>query len=392
MRSSVARAGLAALLIAAGPSAAVEISIGLIRVARDAPQPISRLDLPPEDEGAAGARLGLEDNATTGGFLGHGYALVEAETDAAGAVAALEAMLARDVRMVLAVADAESQLALADRAAEAGAVILNVSARDDRLRGADCRANLLHVAASRRMLADGLAQYLVWKRWDRWLLISGEHPADTAQAEAYRLAARKFGAEIEEALLFEDTGGARRSDSGHVQVQRQIPVFLQDAEDHDVIVVADESELFGVYLPYRTWAPRPVTGDAGLRPTIWHPAHEGYGATQLQRRFEALAGRRMTEIDFAAWAAIRAVGEAVTRAGTADPEALTAYMLGPQFELAAFKGLPLSFRPWSRQLRQAVLLADGRNVVSLSPQEGFLHQRNRLDTLGVDAPETDCDL
>jgi ABC transporter substrate binding protein (PQQ-dependent alcohol dehydrogenase system) len=167
---------------------------------------------------------------------------------------------------------------------------------------------------------------------------------------------------------------------------------MQEADDHDVVVVADESELFGVYLPYRTWVPRPVAGDAGLRATIWHPAHESYGATQLQRRFERLANRRMNDVDYAAWSAVRAIGEAVTRTGAGDVDTLTAYMLGEEFELAAFKGLPLSFRPWSRQLRQAVFLGDGRNLVSISPQDEFLHRSNRLDTLGVDAPESDCDL
>jgi hypothetical protein len=35
-----------------------------------------------------------------------------------------------------------------------------------------------------------------------------------------------------------------------------------------------------------------------------------------------------------------------------------------------------------------ILLVDGRMVVMVSPQEGFLHQISELDTLGVDWPET----
>jgi len=38
------------------------------------------------------------------------------------------------------------------------------------------------------------------------------------------------------------------------------------------------------------------------------------------------------------------------------------------------------------------LLFDGRNNVSVSPQEGFLHQVSKLDTLGIDRPETKCKL
>jgi len=42
--------------------------------------------------------------------------------------------------------------------------------------------------------------------------------------------------------------------------------------------------------------------------------------------------------------------------------------------------------------RKDVLLVDGRMVVSVSPQEGFLHQTSELDTLGFDRPETKCKL
>ena len=113
------------------------------------------------------------------------------------------------------------------------------------------------------MKADALAQYLVWKRWQRWFLVEGSHPEDKAFAAAIRRAATRFGAKIVEERVYEDTGGARRTDTGHVQVQQQMPVFTQDAPDHDVLVVADESEVFGEYLPYRTWEPRPVVGTAG---------------------------------------------------------------------------------------------------------------------------------
>jgi hypothetical protein len=43
-------------------------------------------------------------------------------------------------------------------------------------------------------------------------------------------------------------------------------------------------------------------------------------------------------------------------------------------------------------LRQPILLSDGRVIVSVSPQEGFLHQFSELDTLGYDRPETKCRL
>ena len=100
----------------------------------------------------------------------------------------------------------------------------------------------------------------------------------------------------------------------------------------------------------------------------------------------------MTDKDMQSWTAVRMIGEAATRTMSVDPDAMTEFIKGPDFEVAAFKGQKLTLRDWDLQLRQPVLLADGRTVVSVSPQEGFLHQHSELDTLGTDRPETQCRL
>jgi len=100
----------------------------------------------------------------------------------------------------------------------------------------------------------------------------------------------------------------------------------------------------------------------------------------------------MTPLDMQAWSAARLVGEAAARTNSADPAKLIAFVKSPDFSLAAFKGQKLTLRDWNLQLRQPILLFDGRNTVSVSPQEGFLHQSSELDTLGVDRPETKCKL
>ena len=307
-------------------------------------------------------------------------------------MAALDALLDKGALFIIADLSAERLLAASERAKSKGAVLFNVSATDDRLREADCRANVIHVAPTRSMLADGLAQYLIWKQWRRWLLIKGSHPKDEFLAQAFRNSAKKFGAKIVEERVYEDTGGGRRSDSGSVQTQRQIPVLTQNAPAYDVLVAADESDVFGGYLPYRTWDPRPVAGSGGLMPTSWDPSHEQWGALQLQNRFTKTFRRLMNARDNAAWLAMRMIGEAATRTGSNDPEKLRLYLLGNDFSIAAFKGVRLTLRPWNQQLRQPILLSDGRMIVSVSPQEGFLHQTSELDTLGVDQPESKCKL
>lgn len=374
----------------APPTAPVQvIRMAVLRVDRPGLPPISRLDLPPADLGFAGARLGVADDDTTGRFLGQDFEAAEITATPESAAADLDGAIAAGAGLVVVLADDATTLALADHAGDR-ALILNARARGDALRGADCRANMIHVAPSHAMLADALAQFLVLKRWTRWFLVRGSHPEDGALAAAYVRAAAKFGATIVEQRLFEDTGGARRTDTGHVQVQAQLPVFTQRAPAYDMMIAADEAGIFADYLPYQTWDPRPVSGSAGLVPRSWHPAMEAWGASQFQDRFERLAHRPMREEDYQAWLAVRMVGEAATRARDADPARLRALMLSPGFEVAGFKGQKLTIRDWDHQLRQPILLTTGALMTSVSPQDGFLHQVTALDTLGIDRPETTC--
>ena len=367
------------------------VRLAVLRVDTPGLPPISRLDLPPDDLGFAGAALGTDDNDTTGRFMGQDFETATVAATPDTALADLDGLIDDGAQFVVVLADDATTLALADRAGDR-ALILNARARGDALRGADCRANLIHVAPSHAMLTDALAQFLVWKKWPRWFLIPGSHPADKALAAAWRRSAAKFGARIVEEREFTDTGGARRTDTGHVQVQAQLPVFTQRAPDHDVVVAADEAGIFAGYLPYQTWDPRPVTGSAGLVPRTWHPAMEAWGATQFQNRFERLAKRPMRDEDYQAWLAVRMVGEAATRARTADPAALREFMLSPDFEVAGFKGQKLTVRDWDHQLRQPILLTTGLLMASVSPQDAYLHKVTALDTLGIDRPETECSL
>ncbi len=368
------------------------IKVGVLREPH-ARETLSILDLPATDDVLAGALMGAADNNTTGKFTGQSFETIDAKLDdSEDAAAALERLAKEGVRVVIADLSAPRLLAAAERAKALGALLFNVSAPDEALREELCRADVIHVAPSRAMLADALAQYLVWKKWSRWLMIKGSHPEDQLLAQAYRNSAKKFGAKIVEERVFQDLGGGRRSNSGSVQTQRQMPVLTQGAPSYDVLIAADESEVFANYLPYRTFDPRPVAGSAGLVPTSWDGAHEQWGAQQLQNQFMQSFRRTMNARDSNAWLAMRMIGEAATRTASNEPEKLRAYLVSPDFSIAAFKGVRLTLRPWNQQLRQPILLSDGRMVVSVSPQEGFLHQTSELDTLGLDKPETKCRL
>ncbi len=368
------------------------IKLGYLR-AYEPQLALSVLDMAPRDEGVAGAQVGIGDNNTTGKFLGQEFVLEVSEVKLdADVVSEFEALVSNGANYVLTDLSAKQLLSIVDLARDRGVVIFNVGATDDILREQECRANVFHTAPTRTMLADGLAQYLIWKQWRRWALVYGSHEGDQLFADALRRAATRFGGQIVHEKEFADTGTARRTDSGVVQVQRQMPVFTQDFPEYDVLLVADESEVFGTYLPFRTWVPRPVAGTAGLVPSAWHPASEQWGGSQIQNRFAKANGRRMLSKDMSAWTAVRVIGEAATRTQSNDVEKLKAFIRSDDFSIAAFKGQKLTFRTWNQQLRQPIFLGDSRSVVSTSPQEGFLHQVSELDTLGIDQPETQCEL
>jgi ABC transporter substrate binding protein (PQQ-dependent alcohol dehydrogenase system) len=373
----------------------LDVAVGYLRVMR----PTTAISLPEaaaKNDGLAGAQLAVDDTNTTGRFLDQHYVLQDVRlpegASPADAAAAVTALADKGVRLVVADVPADALLAAADAAQSRGMLLFNAGAADERLREEDCRANVIHTAPSRAMLADALAQYLVWKKWPRWVLVVGSHDADRLWAEALRRSAQRFGAKIVGEKVFEDTGGARRTDSGIAQIQRQIPQFTQGLPAYDILVAADESDVFAPYLPFRTWEARPVAGSAGLVPTSWNASHDQWGAIQLQNRFVDKFGRFMTARDMQAWSAVRIIGEAVTRTRSGETAKVLDYIRSPAFSLAAFKGQKLSLRDWNQQLRQPILLSDGRVIVSVSPQEGFLHPVSELDTLGYDRPETKCRL
>lgn len=371
------------------PSLAQEVAaipIAYLSQEVELPPKLSNLELPPGDEGVAGGLLSIKDNNTTGFFLKQSFQLEIKDVPPDGdPLAAFEELTGQGFQFVILNVPADTLLRIADAAKGRDVLLFNAGAPDDRLRSADCRDNVLHIAPSRAMLADALGQYLAWKRWQEWFLVVGQREGDKLLATALKRAAKRFGAEIVEERSWDFGPDARRT------AQAEVPTFTQGI-DYDILMVADEIGVFGEYLAYRSWEPRPVAGTQGLTATSWHHTHERWGAAQLQSRFRRTYGRHMTPLDYHVWAAVRSIGEGATRSGSADFAAISDYIRGPNFELAGFKGQKLTFRHWNWQLRQPILLTAARALVSVSPQQGFLHQRSLLDTLGIDEPEAECQL
>jgi ABC transporter substrate binding protein (PQQ-dependent alcohol dehydrogenase system) len=368
------------------------ITMGYLGLERDpAKEPVSLLDTALDDDGVQGARMGIGDNNATGRFTGQNFELVEVILRRDGEVGAgLEQLLEQGAEWIISALPKDRLLQLLDHPAAQELVIFNAMAPDDELRGEACRANLFHTTPSRRMLSDALAQFLSFKRWNRWALVFGNTDEDRLRAEALREAARRFGHTIVSEKMWPHTPLARRAEGGFHAIQREIPVFVQDFDEHHVLVIADETDYFGEFFPFQTWLPRPVVGTQGLIATAWHRAHESWGAVQLHRRLERQAERAMTPLDFAAYIAVRSLGEAATRTRSIEKQTLIDYMLSENFELGVYLGDPVSYRTWNHQLRQPILISGPRMIASVSPQEGFLHPHTPMDSLGSDEPESRC--
>jgi ABC transporter substrate binding protein (PQQ-dependent alcohol dehydrogenase system) len=373
------------------------VKIGYIREIGDHPRPSSRLDVSPKDAGTAGALMGVEENDAGGRFTNHDYSLdAKSVSSPEKAVEALQKFYEAGHNYFIVDASAGTLLKLSDWAKDKDILLFNVSATDVSLRQEDCRANIVHIVPDRYMLADALAQYLVSMKWTRWLVVHGSTPEDLAYVDAIKRAAHRFGATIVDTREYKDQSGGRRDDVGVIPPGKQASADAAFAAspDYQVIMVADEEQSFGPYMPYRGGGePRPVAGTTGLIATTWSHGHEKWGATQAHNNFEKDFNRLMLPLDYQAYVAARAIGEGITRNPEADFATVAAFIRGPELQLAPFKGIKQQFRPWDGQFRQPIIIATDKVPVSVSPQRGFPHASHpeiEVDTLGIDEPESKC--
>jgi ABC transporter substrate binding protein (PQQ-dependent alcohol dehydrogenase system) len=394
-----ARHGVHALLVAAlcwllpgqGARAQVEslVTVGYLQIEGDPryePRPTyAGIMKRPRGRPYAGAETALRESRIVARALGVRFALERQGVASADEMLRALGRLRAEHGVGIAIVDADAQTIadVARRTRGQGLVLLNVSASEDELRHEQCEAHLLHVHPSDAMLTDALAQFVVWRRWRRVVVLKGPLPQDARLAEAFERSARKFGAEVVASRDFVLSNDPRQRAQNNV-------ALLTAGVDHDVVFLADTDGEFGRYVPYQTSRPRPVIGTEGLVADAWHWSWERHGAPQLSQRFERTAGRRMQASDWAAWAAVKLIVEAVTRTRSTAPEVLASFVRSGEMRLDGYKGSALSFRSWDNQLRQGIFLHTHNAVVASAPLAGFLHATENLDTLGPDRPESRC--
>ncbi len=331
-----------------------------------------------------GAEVALKEVKFHGQNAGVEFALESAEAaTAAELIKQVETLQAKGVRFILSDLPAATLSEVASAFKGKDVVFFNVSAPDDSLRQAQCQAVVFHTLPNHAMQADALVQYLVAHKWKQVLVLEGEAPEDKLLTAAFERAAKRYGAEIVAKRPFVLGNDPRERDKNNI-------ALLTGDEDYDVVYIADSHGEFARNAAYQTLLPRPVIGSEGLNALAWNWAWERHGAPQVEKRFEKKAERRMSDPDWAAWMAVKAVATAVQQTNGADFVKLRDFLTAPDTTLDGAKGNASSFRPWDHQLRQPLLLSTHNWVVDRAPLEGFLHQTNNLDTLGFDERDSQC--
>ena len=378
---------LALLLLLASPAVAQDVArvvyLGIEGDPYYETQPLyTGLSLRDRRRPIEGVRLGYRDTRILGRALGMTFELDEVLVPFDRLSDALrDAQASQPLAILLDLPPVGMSLAL--DAATPDDLFINIRDRSDHWRGASCAKSLLHTQPSHAMLSDALAQHLRSRGWTDILLLHGQTDGDTKQAEAARRSAAKFGLKIAGDKAFELTNDPRKRDLSNI-------ALLTGGVRYDVVWLVDDEGDFGRYVPFATFSSRPVVGSEGLKAVAWHWTFERYGAPQLNQRFRRRTDRDMSSADWAGWAAVRVVMDALVQAGSVDRAGVHKALHSPELSVDLYKGVRGNFRDWNGQMRQPILLATHNAVISVAPVDGFEHQSDTLDTLGFDRAESLC--
>ncbi|MFT5115146.1 MAG: ABC transporter substrate binding protein (PQQ-dependent alcohol dehydrogenase system) [Parasphingorhabdus sp.] len=380
---------LPALALSASNDAVQTVNIGYAEIIDDLryeeKRAYARIRVKPHHRPIAGAEVAIRESKILGRALKMKFNLKLAEAiDADALITRIKRMYKEDnVAFFIVDADAKTLTAIANATTQMDILLFNISDYSDWLRGAGCHPRLMHVIPGYAMLTDALSQFLMFKKWRKVLLLKGPEPEDAAFAAAFSRSARRFGIKIIEEREFLPGNDPRNREQNNI-------TLMTSGTDADLIFVADIEGEFGRYVQYQTNTPLPVFGTEGLQASSWHWSWERHGAPQLNQRFEKNAKRRMQGPDWAAWAAVRSIIESILRSRSTEFEKVVAYLRSAQLNLDAYKGAPVSYRPWDNQLRQPILLHSYNATIDRAPIRGFLHPEENMDTLGYDQVEQRC--
>ncbi|MFT6304444.1 MAG: ABC transporter substrate binding protein (PQQ-dependent alcohol dehydrogenase system) [Granulosicoccus sp.] len=331
-----------------------------------------------------GVQLALKESRVLGRSLGAKFVMSPiSETSSKNLISSIEKAIKAGTAFFILDLPLKTLMAVVDQYTDEPVLFYNARHQSDQLRRKFCSGNLFHTIPSDAMLNDALSQHLKKKQWDKILVLEGPEDRDEEIAISFKISANKFGLKIVDSRQFVLSNDPRIRDRHNISL-------LTAGQAHNVVFVADQSGEFSRYIPYQTQKPALVVGAQGLEPAAWHWSWERYGAPQLNQRFEKLNGKKMSDTEFAGWVAARSIITAVVKTRSFHFSSIYDHIAAADTKLDLYKGYPGSFRPWNRQLRQPVLLHTHNAVIASAPVDGFMHQFNDLDTLGLDRLESSC--
>ena len=292
-------------------------------------------------------------------------------------------ILENNIKFILLDFPASELLKITNKIIELNITSINVSSKNNELRSSKCNKNLFHTIPSERMLSDSLAQYLSEKKWRKILVLTGPLEIDKLKSNSFIESAKQFGLKITDNRNFVLGNDPRAREQNDLD-------FLTGSAKYDAVYIADTLKEFSYRVPFATHNPAIVIGSSGLIPRAWHWSYLRHGAPQVHGRFERMHKRRMTEEDWAAWVAMRAIAEAIVRFKDNENFSFNDAFINKEFKLDGSKGPVLNFRSWNRQLRQPIMLSTENWVTSIAPLSSFVHRENNLDTIGMDNKTSKC--
>ena len=263
-------------------------------------------------------------------------------------------------------------------------IFFNVSDPNNEIRKKVCLDNFFNTYPSNSMYTDSLAQYLIKKKLNKTLLLTGPLYYDKLLSFSFKESAKKFGLKIIKENYFVNNNDPRVRDKNNL-------FYLTKGKKYNNVFISDIDGEFALNVPNATMSPAVISGSAGLLPTAWHWSYLRHGAPQLNGRFERLNNRRMESKDWAAWISIKTIVESILRVQDTSNSNILKYIKSSNMKLDGSKGIGLNYRKVTNQLRQTILLISSNNwTTSVAPLEEFKDSKNNLDTLGITTNQTNC--
>lgn len=119
---------------------------------------------------------------------------------------------------------------------------------------------------------------------------------------------------------------------------------------------------------------------AGVEALAWHPEFLKFAARDLNKRFVKKQGRKMDDLSWAGWAAVKMSADAISRMGGGNAAALLDFLKN-RLNFDGQKGIAMNFRK-TGQLRQPLLLAGQGRLLGMAPVRGVAIPPT-LDSLGL---------